>query len=51
MRLTARDPFTVNVQLKVNPVLKEYSGKRVTPKNIKEIEKKLQENNNIYTPY
>lgn len=42
MRLTSRDPFTVNVQLKVNAVLNEYSGKRVTPKLIKKIEKKLQ---------
>jgi spore germination protein len=43
MRLTARDPFTVNVQLKVKAVLNEYSGKLVTPVLIKKIEKKLVE--------
>ena len=43
MKLTARDPYTIDVQLKVKAVLNEFSGKRVAPKDIKKIEKKLQE--------
>jgi spore germination protein len=42
MRLASRDPVTVNVQLKIKAILNEYSGNRATPKEIKEIEKKLQ---------
>ncbi|MEH7334782.1 Ger(x)C family spore germination protein [Neobacillus drentensis] len=44
MQLSTKKPFTVNVKLKVNAILNEYSGKRVTPKDIKEIEKILQKN-------
>lgn len=43
MKLTARDPYKIDVQLKVKAVLNEFSGKRVTSKDIKKIEKKLQE--------
>lgn len=42
MKLTARDPYKIDVQLKVDAVLNEFSGKRVKPKDIKEIEKRLQ---------
>ncbi len=44
MKIISRDPLTVNVQLKIKAVLNEYSGARVTPKEIKEIEKLLQKN-------
>jgi len=44
MRLSSKKPLTVNVKLKVNAILNEYSGKRVTPKEIKEIQKILQKN-------
>ncbi|MDR7000652.1 Ger(x)C family spore germination protein [Neobacillus niacini] len=44
MQLASRNPYTVDVKLKVNAVLNEYSGKKVTPKDIKKIEKKLQKN-------
>lgn len=44
MRLTSKNPYTVTVKLKVNAILNEYSGKRITPKEIKEIEKLLQKN-------
>lgn len=44
MRLTSRNPYTVDVQLKINAVLNEYSGVRITPKEIGEIEKILQKN-------
>ncbi|WP_232490014.1 Ger(x)C family spore germination protein [Neobacillus cucumis] len=40
-RLISRDPLTIDIQLKVNAVLKEFSGIKVTPKQIKEIENKV----------
>ena len=43
MKITSRDPLTVNVRIKLNAVLKEYSGKKVTPKETKEVEKKVEE--------
>ncbi|MGG1401037.1 Ger(x)C family spore germination protein [Bacillus salipaludis] len=42
MKLTSRDPLTVNVRVKLNAVLKEYSGKKVSPKEIKEIESRVE---------
>ncbi|MGG3471351.1 Ger(x)C family spore germination protein [Neobacillus pocheonensis] len=42
MKLSSKKPLTVNVKLKVNAILNEYSGKRITPKEIKEIEKLLE---------
>ncbi|MED1470884.1 Ger(x)C family spore germination protein [Bacillus salipaludis] len=44
MKLTSRDPLTVNVRIKLNAVLKEYSGKKVSPKKIREVESKVEKN-------
>ncbi|MDQ0200515.1 Ger(x)C family spore germination protein [Neobacillus ginsengisoli] len=44
MQLAARNPLTVNVQLKVKAVLNEYSGERVTSKEINQIETNLHKN-------
>jgi len=41
MKLVSRNPNTVNVQIKVKAVLNEFSGNRVTTKEIKAVEKKL----------
>lgn len=41
MKLVSRNPNTVDVQLKIKGVLNEFSGNRVTPKEIEAVEKKL----------
>jgi len=43
MNLVSRKPLKVNIRIKVKAILNEYSGIRVTPKKIKMIEKKLEE--------
>ncbi|MCD4838520.1 MULTISPECIES: Ger(x)C family spore germination protein [Neobacillus] len=43
MRLISRKPLTVGINIKVRAILIEYSGAKVTPKEIKEIEKALNE--------
>ncbi|PLS10346.1 Ger(x)C family spore germination protein [Neobacillus cucumis] len=42
MKLSSRNPYKVNVQIKVKAILNEYSGVRVTPKLIDQLEKKLE---------
>ncbi|WP_040206771.1 Ger(x)C family spore germination protein [Neobacillus jeddahensis] len=41
MKLVSRNTPAINVHIKVNAILNEYSGIKVTPKELKMIEKKL----------
>ncbi|WP_442596044.1 Ger(x)C family spore germination protein [Neobacillus sp. D3-1R] len=43
MKIASQNPFVINIQIKITGVLKEYTGQRLTPMEIKEMEKILSE--------